>query len=151
MKKLIIPFIFVISLSACNYDNTNQTEENKYILSEVIIKDKGLTEVPDYAFFDTNIKFLSLEKNELTKISDDIAKLKKLEVLNISINHIIELPNELIGLKNLKELNAGINDLKEIKSLKKLEVLYLNGCSFSDQEKKKIKELLPWCDIYFED
>ncbi|WP_161938834.1 leucine-rich repeat domain-containing protein, partial [Leptospira interrogans] len=57
-------------------------------------------------------------------------------------------------LKNLQELNLDANQLttipKEIGQLQNLQTLYLRNNQFSIEEKKRIRKLLPKCQIYFE-
>ncbi len=126
----------------------------------------------------TGMKFLktiNLSYNQITKI-DNISKLKKLEKLNLSNNKIKEIGKEIGSLKKLTSLNLADNSLKSlpasivnltnlvmlnlkdnnltslplrIEKLKKLKYLNLENNNFSEEEQKRIKDLLKDTTIYF--
>jgi len=73
---------------------------------------------------------LDLSYSELTNLQPEIGQFTNLESLDLSGNALTELPSEIGQLTNLTEL-------------------FLSGNQFSDEEKEKIKNLLPNCVIYF--
>lgn len=127
----------------------------------------------------TNLIVLDLRLNSINKLPPEIGKLKNLRLLDLGGNKLDSLPNEIINLINLRKLHLGGSPLKnlpeEIRKLIKLEKLNLldiQGCQItelpleisklknlkelrimcnilSNDEKQKIKKLLPNCKIYF--
>ncbi len=75
-----------------------------------------------------SLRVLTLSKNQLKDIPDEMNNLVNLQVLDLSCNQIENLPNKL-ELTNLKELNLGNNKIgslsMSILSLKSLEKLNL--------------------------
>ena len=71
----------------------------------------------------------------------------------LGYNQLKSLPDSIGNLTNLKYLNLSKNQLKDlpesIGKLKKLQRLHLYGNQLSDEEKARIKKLLPDTDIYF--
>ena len=71
--------------------------------------------IPDYIFEFKKLKTLSIENQNITKLSSSISKLTQLEILNLTGNSIIELPKEISSLP-LKELFVGDNLLTSLPS-----------------------------------
>ncbi|MDI7228576.1 leucine-rich repeat domain-containing protein [Leptospira santarosai] len=66
---------------------------------------------------------------------------------------LVTLSREIVRFQNLKELDLEGNQLKEfpkeIGNLKNLKLLHLSKNRFSPEERKRIRQLLPNCEIYF--
>ncbi len=103
-----------------------------------------------------NLQELILSSNaRMTAIPKEIGALKKLQSLDLSSNtQLKEFPKELWSLTGLQSLdlsfNAQLKKLpKEIGLLTSLRTLNLEDCPLSEEEKKKLKDLLPDCQITF--
>lgn len=92
---------------------------------------QGLTEFPEEAFLNPNLKVLRLYGNNIDSIPDRIGELVNLEKLYLGKNKIKYLPASIAKLKNLRILSVQYNDLLElsdsISGLVKLEQLLLNN------------------------
>jgi len=97
------------------------------------------------------LKELNLSNNQLNTLPAEFGKLRDLEDLDLSSNQLSKLPPEMGKLAKLGNLNLSKNHLStlpvEIKNLKQLKFLELSGNPFSDEEKQKIKQWLPACEI----
>ena len=75
----------------------------------------------------SNLRELSLTKNNLQTLPREIGALIKLEILQLDKNEILEFPAVLAGLKNLRFLSITGNSLsqigRDIQGLESLEVL----------------------------
>lgn len=93
--------------------------ENNHIITIPVIKNLK------------KLECLNLNKNEISKITDDLINCKKLEQLGLSFNKIQEYPNELNKLESLRRLELEHNSLKRIPDfvvdLKALEVLNISN------------------------
>ncbi len=76
------------------------------------------------------LTWLQLEGNRLRVLPAGIGHLDKLQELYLGDNRLKTLPGETGRLRNLKKLRLGNNPLP-------------------DKEKKKIRQLLPGCNITF--
>lgn len=102
----------------------------------------------------TNLEEIHLVKTSLKELPDNICKLKKLKVLNISggrqLTHLPDCINELV---NLEQINLWRNNLttlpNTIVELKKLKQINLVENNFAEEERKRLKKLLPHCHIKF--
>lgn len=96
---------------------------------------------------------ISLSSNELTYVTPEIGKLSNLRILIINFNKIEELPKEIGNLRELLYLEIGNNQLttlpEEIKNLTKLQELHIDGNKLSEDEKVRIRKLLPNCVVHF--
>ena len=99
------------------------------------------------------LQTLDLNSNQFSSLPAEIGQLKQLQTLNLGNNQLSSLPVEITQLKGLKKLDLSGNQLSslppEIEQLKNLKELYLWDNNLSDQEKEKIKKLLPNCVIKF--
>jgi Leucine-rich repeat (LRR) protein len=99
-------------------------------LSKLILSNYQLTDVPPEIENLTNLTELILFRCQITNIPPEIGNLTNLTVLNLFYNKITSLPPEIKNLTNLKELNLGGNNI-------------------SKEEKEKIRNWLPNCEIKF--
>ncbi|TXE12358.1 WG repeat-containing protein [Algoriphagus aquimarinus] len=125
----------------------------------------------------TLLYYLNLEENQLKSLPAEIGKLEFLRILILSNNSIETLPIEIGSLLNLESLFLEGNELKtlppdigelenlsfihlennsietlpsEIGKLEGLQYLLLGGNPISEEEKEKIRNLLPNCEVYFD-
>uniref|UniRef100_A0A7S3A107 Uncharacterized protein n=1 Tax=Rhodosorus marinus TaxID=101924 RepID=A0A7S3A107_9RHOD len=59
---------------------------------------------------------LLLASNNLTRLPEDLGKLKHLTILNLRRNHLRSLPESIDKCQNLRELNAAENELESLPS-----------------------------------
>jgi hypothetical protein len=115
--------------------------------------EQGLTEVPADVWKYTNLIELNLAGNKLASISPQIGVLKSLQVLYLGSNKLEAVPPEVGALQNLVLLSLYANQLKglpqEVQNLKSLQRLGLTGNALSQEEKDKIRGLLPGVTIDF--
>jgi|GEM_PF-2566464 hypothetical protein len=125
------------------------------------LRDLGLRELPEDVWKLRELRYLLLRDNMLTELPEDIGKLKSLEYLDLSSNRLGRLPPQIGELKNLWTLDLRCNRLRslpdEISNLQNLECLYLEDIwcpdlehnRFSEEEKSRIKKLLPECLVSY--
>lgn len=111
---------------------------------------RGLTEFPEEAFLNPELKVIRLYGNKIDSIPERIRELTQLEKLFIGKNQLTQLPESIGELKNLKVLSVQYNDLQalpnSIGNLIALEQLILNqndltSLPTSIGELKNLKEL----------
>lgn len=130
MKRLFILFaglILVSQFMGCSSlkDLKHSREGNALNLSK-----KGLTEFPESAFENKELKVLRLYGNKIDSIPDRISELTQLEKLYVGRNNLKYIPASIGELKNLKILSLQYNEIdslpEEIGDLTSLEQLWLN-------------------------
>ncbi len=124
----------------------------------------NLTSLPSAIGGLKKLTMLYLNHNSLVNLPPEIGKLKKLRILDLSSNQLTQLPPEIGKLVNLEKLYLGIDNVSffyytignllktlpsEIENLSNLKVLDLSGNPINGKERKKIKKLLPHCEIIF--
>jgi Leucine-rich repeat (LRR) protein len=96
---------------------------------------------------------LNLSYLDLISIPPEFGNLTKLRKLWLTDNQLTSLPSEIGRLTKLTELNLCYNQLTslpiEIVYLTNLTKLWLNNNQLTKEEQKKIKKLLPNCEIMF--
>ena len=153
------------------YTLTSALKQDPLTVYKLSLKKMKLTELPSEISAFKNLQVLDLSKNKLTKFPVELAKFKYLQELNItgnkievvtkelgeliylkkflaSQNKIVSLPPEIKNLKKLKFIDLWGNDIGylpyEIGELKNsLEEIDMRVILMSEDEHKKIKELLP--------
>jgi Leucine-rich repeat (LRR) protein len=117
------------------------------------LDDIKLTSLPDWIENLTNLGKLVLGENQLTTLPGWIGNLTNLEELYLFNNELESLPDSIGNLKNLWMLDLAYNKLtslpKSIGKLKELNRLSLVKNPMSDEEKERIRKLLPNTRIYF--
>jgi len=101
---------------------------------------------------DYNKLFINVDFSTLLAL--DFDKAMGLNYLDLSESGLTDLPPEIWEMTNLSELNLSGNKITElpteISRLKMLTYLNLSNNPLSENEKQKIKNLLPDCEIYFD-
>jgi tetratricopeptide (TPR) repeat protein len=127
--------------------------ELKYLV-ELDLSSNKLSETHDGL---SELKFLhhlNLNKNEIRTISDNFGQLENLTELFLRNNYLKEMPKSIARLKKLVKLDLALNELTdlpiEIANLVNLKQLILVGNEISPANQKKIRGLLPNCEIYFD-
>ncbi|VVC91816.1 unnamed protein product [Leptidea sinapis] len=82
-----------------------------------------------------NLRNLDLSKNKISRISDEISKLKNLKQLKLDCNLIQDIPNSLTNLKKLELLNVSSNKISSLPQsfsyLTNLKQVYLSNNNFT--------------------
>jgi Leucine-rich repeat (LRR) protein len=145
-------------------------------LQILILRGNKLNEVSEFVFYLPSLKELDLWGNSISTFSIDHPITEtRLEYLNLSMNKFTDLPKAVIKLTHLKKILLDNNQLTKIPSeifeMKDLEYAYLYHNNISDFEApqsiknhlktidltnnpineskiKKLKELLPDCEIH---
>ncbi|MBL7152433.1 MAG: leucine-rich repeat domain-containing protein [Phycisphaerae bacterium] len=123
-------------------------------LETLSLDDNQLTTVPDAICKLTDLQTLSLGNNQLTTLPDAIGELTALQMLDLSGNQLTTLPDmigELTGLQRLYLDNNQLTTVPDtISKLTGLQTLYLGGNQFSEEEKGRIRGLVPeGCRVSF--
>ncbi len=112
-----------------------------------------LKSIPEKVTQMKNLIQLTVGDNHLKDIHSILANNHTLLFLDARHNQIGNLSADIKNLPYLQELNLRDNQLStlpvEIGQLKNLQVLNLAGNPMGSSEKKRIRELLPKCRIYF--
>lgn len=178
-SKCLIAQNYQKGLSETDLKIYNSIEEallNPDSVRYLSLKHKRLKKVPDEVFLFKNLEVLDLSKNKLEEIPDAIEKLIKLRELHVANNSLSTFPIQIGNLKQLKKIIAYQNNIallpttignlthlemldlwsneieafpEEIKNLKELKFVDLRGIMLSDEQKSKIKSLLPNAQIEF--
>ena len=100
-----------------------------------------------------NLQYLNLGKNKLETFPKGITELNNLNTLILNQNNISSIPDNIDGLYNLEYLDMWSNNIgyisDNIKFLTKLNELDLRVIIFSNDEKERIRFLLPGTEVYF--
>ncbi|MHC4740447.1 MAG: leucine-rich repeat domain-containing protein [Planctomycetota bacterium] len=123
------------------------------VLQELSLGGNELTTVPEVIGKLARLRRLHLADNQLTAVPDEIGRLSSLQTLNLSGNELTSVPESVGNLSSLEKLYLNGNELTTIPesfgNLSSLKVLNLEGNPFTDEEKSKVKGLLPNCNIRF--
>jgi len=100
-----------------------------------------------------NCTTLDLWKIKIPTLPVEIAKLKKVEDLTLYENSLTEFPIIVCEMESLIYLEIANNNLTkvpdDITKLKELKSLTLTENNFSDEEKERIRRLMPDCEVRF--
>lgn len=125
-------------------------------LQKLTLNGTSLSSLPGELWALKNLQGLSLLFNpQIKELPKEIDHLTNLQSLVLSFNsQLKKLPKEIGNLTNLQILNLSYNDSlaslpKELGQLTQLQTLDLRGCPIPEEEKKKIKNWLPNCQVYF--
>nr|MDZ8043657.1 COR domain-containing protein [Nostoc sp. DedQUE02] len=98
-------------------------------LTELVLSDNRITQIPEEIANLTNLTHLYLSHNKITQIPEAITKLTNLTELDLSYNQITQIPEAIANLTNLTQLYLNSNQIIQIpegiESLPKLEKLDL--------------------------
>ena len=96
---------------------------------------------------------LSLSSTQLESLPKEIGNLTNLRVMTLNFNKLTEIPESFGQLTSLLYLDLGDNNLttlpKSFKYLTQLQKLQLDDNNFSEKEKRKIRKMLPNCELKF--
>jgi len=122
-------------------------------LQTLSLSGNQFTTLPEWIGNLTNLQTLWLDENQLTSLPESIGNLKNLQVLWLDENQLTSLPESILNLMNLQTLSLSGNQFTTlpewIGNLTNLQVLWLDDNNLTEAEKKRIKKLLPDCEIGF--
>ena len=105
-------------------------------LTQLDLSCTRLTDVSDELAKLSKLQQLSLRGNQLTRLPDAMRDLHALTRLDVSGNRLVSLPGWIAGFKQLQYLNARANKLsavcREIGALSRLQTLDLSFCSLRE-------------------
>jgi len=149
---------YVSNLSSIGYTSKRLTSlpdwfGNLTNLKSLDLRANKLENLPDWFGNLKNLRILSLDDNKLTTLPKVIGNLINLTGLNLANNELTTLPDWIGNLTKFEIFNLGYNKLTTlpdwIENFKNLKYFILTGNQLSDEEKERIKKLLPNTDIYF--
>lgn len=128
------------------------------VLSELIRLDlgqTGLTNLPPAIGKLTHLTHLWLNDNPLPGLPAEVGTLSNLIYLNADRTQLNQLPEEVGKLANLRWLRLNNNHLSAMPAdmsglAKNLKVLYLIGNPIPEQERNRIRDSLPGCEVIFQ-
>jgi DNA-binding transcriptional ArsR family regulator len=113
---------------------------------------KNLSELPDEIGELQKVTNINLYNNKLTELKPSFFNLINCEQIILSDNKLENIPPDIEKLKNLMKLSLERNKLttlpEEISKLKKLELLCIYDNPISEEEKVRIKKLIPWATVF---
>ncbi len=112
------------------YDLDSIPKEHWKKITGVEILNKNLEQIPDNILKQIQLEYLNLYKCGIEILSEEIGNLTSLTELYLYQNKLTKIPKEIGNLTNLKYLNLSDN-------------------KFPEEEKQKIREWLPNCNIQF--
>lgn len=167
----------ILVLTANSLDTFPNEIINLTNLRDLQIQNNQIKKLPHEIGVLKNLTYLNVSNNLLNNLPHEIGDLKNLTYLNVSGNLLDSLPPDIGNLSNLKTLDLSNNPLtklppkidklskleslyisdyafdsliKEIQKLKKIESLkklVINSGYLSNEEEKKIRDLLPGCQV----
>jgi Leucine-rich repeat (LRR) protein len=135
----------------CNQPSQSIEDLNR--VRELRIGSNSLIILPEFNGQFTHLDKLFASFNQLTTLPQTIGNLSNLSELYLSFNDLNILPESLGNLLKLTKLDLSYNQLttlpETIGNLKNLEVLWIMGNNFSQEEVQKVKQQLPNCIIKY--
>jgi len=126
LAQLILSGLILLFLGCARIKDLKHSKEG----NALNLSRKGLTEFPEEAFLNKDLRVLRLYGNEIDSIPDRISELVNLEKLYLGRNNLKYLPATIGELKNLKILQVQYNQLEslpeELSEMTSLEQLWLN-------------------------
>lgn len=131
-----------------------QTKNIKFIIADCISKN-CLTSLSSEISNFQKLTSISLSKTGLLNLPKEIGDLKNLKTLRVFAGgELKSIPEEIGKLQELEILDLWRNDLttlpESISKLKNLKLLKIGENNFTSEEKKRIKRLLPNCEIKYD-
>ena len=146
--------LYWINKFAEPYD-TNFIFKKEYLetIRELNMTHNQLSFLPDSIGKLVNLEILYLGANQLSSLPDSIGNMTNLKRLDLTNNQLTSLPESIGRLTNLEELYLTGNQLTSLPDwigrLTNLKVLNLSNNQLSEEEKSRIKQLLPKTTIHF--
>ncbi|KAG9396466.1 Leucine rich repeat [Carpediemonas membranifera] len=121
-------------------------------LLELDVSYNPLATLPDEIGELTQLKTLRASSCKISKISENIIAMQSLETLDVSKNYLEKMPTGLSLATSLKSLDLSYNnlaqfDISNIKSLRSLETLIMDGNPFGDKGLPALSDAA-WIDTY---
>lgn len=122
-------------------------------LERLNLGNNTIESLPSEIFQLKSLKDLYLYHNKIKELPREIESLSQLEYLSLKGNKLKNIPLEIGRLRNLRSLDLGFNQIREmpqeISNLSQLRSLDLTGNLISDEEKKRIQNLVPFAKVIF--
>ena len=134
---------------------TSKVEALRFLLSKTIINlySKGLSELSESIGNLQHLQELYLYNNNLSSLPESIGNLQNLQELYLEDNNLSSLPESIGNLQNLEWLRLYNNNLsslpESIVNLQNLKGLYLSGNTIPTNVIKRLKVMLPNCEVEF--
>src|ERR1017187_4286412 len=115
VRLSILFFILSAALGASSqaqhkeFTSITAARANPLAVKTLILKNQGLTELPEDISRMVNLEKLNISGNKLTHLPKGLFTLKKLKSLNVAANKLGVVPPDIAQLKNLEELDIGFN------------------------------------------
>lgn len=134
------------------YSSIEKALKDKEEVVVLKLNGKNLSELPDEIGELQKLTSINLYNNNLTELKASFFNLINCEEIVLTDNKLEYIPPNIEKLENLRMLSLGRNKLitlpKEIANLKKLQVLFIDGNPISEEERDKIKNLIPWATVF---
>ena len=145
--------VYVLELSKEKLKTFPNEILNLKNLQKLDLYKNKLDSIPDNIKNLSSLQYLNIGKNNLTTFPNGITKLENLKSLILNQNNITSIPDNVDELYNLEYLDMWSNNLEyiseNIKFLTQLKELDLRVIIFNNDEKERIKSLLPGAKVYF--
>jgi len=135
------------------YKSLQEALANPDSVHKLSLKRQKLTTIPEEVYSFPYLQELNLANNKIKALPPEISKLKNLSYLNISKNQLETFPKEIGELTKLQTLVASENDElsslpPEMSKMEKLTYFDIWGTSISEfpEEMGKMKNLM-WIDL----
>ena len=116
------------------------------------ISKNSIKELPDSIDALINLQYLACSKTGLERIPKQIGKLVNLTFINFNQNELVSLPPQIGNLSKLKVFDLWSNNLdtfpETLANLTSLQVMDLRNILLSDDEQKRLRELMPRAIIH---